>query len=144
MQEISFTRKAPCACPSYKDYYIQDRPDGKDVHGNDTYGYALFKRQPFRVIRRFRTRRQAYEYVSNLTGLSRFDVKMGSSRIVMNDHEYLGVIHGKDFYKLSKRTREVSTRPVDDEQLTGWYMKYVDCLSEAKQIIKELETKNEK
>ena len=141
MKEIRFSRAAPWCCPSYKDYYIQDRSSGKDVYGNDAYDYALFKRQPFQVIRRFRTRKQAYEYVSRITGFDQWHIKMGSFSIVVNNHDYLGVIYGKSMYRISKRTREVAIRPVDDEQLSGWFMKYVDCLEYAKQLIKELEEK---
>ncbi len=67
---------------------------------------------------------------------------MGSQSVITNNHEYLGVIHGDIMYRISKRTREVAMRPVDNEQLTGWHMKYVDCLSEAKSLIeKTLHTK---
>ena len=141
MQEIRFTRAAPWRCPSYKDYYIQDRPTGKDIYGNDTYGYALFKMKPFQVIRRFRTRKQAYEYVSRITVLEQWHVKMGSHSIIVNDHDYLGVIYGKSMYRISKRTCEVATRPVEDEQLSGWFMKYVECLNYAKELIKDMEDK---
>lgn len=139
MQEIRFSRAAPWHCTSYKSYYIQDRSSGRDVHGNETYEYALFLKQPFQVVRRFRTRKQAYEYVSRLTGYSRWDIKMGSNGIVVNDREYLGVVYGNTMYRITRRTREVVTRPVDDKQLTRWHMKYVDCLSEAKEIIQNRE-----
>ena len=138
-QEIKFTKAAPYCCPSYKNYYIQDRYTGRDIYGNETYEYALFRKQPFQTIRRFRTRRQAYEYVSHMTGYTRFDIKMGSSGIIMNDREYLGIIHGYTMYRIAKRTREVATRPVNDTQLTRWHMKYVDCLSEAKEILEVLD-----
>lgn len=116
MQEIRFSRAAPWHCTSYKSYYIQDRSSGRDVHGNETY-----------------------EYVSRLTGYSRWDIKMGSNGIVVNDREYLGVVYGNTMYRITRRTREVATRPVDDKQLTRWHMKYVDCLSEAKEIIQNRE-----
>lgn len=133
--EIRFTKAAPWCCPSCGDYYIQDRPAGKDIHGHDTYEYALYHKLRFQVIRRFRTRRQAYEYVSRITGFSRWDIRMGSYGILVNDREYLGVLYNGTMYRITKRTREVATRPAEDERLTGWHMKYVDCLSEAKEII---------
>ena len=33
MREVKFTKAAPGACPSYGEYYIQDRPYGRDIHG---------------------------------------------------------------------------------------------------------------
>ena len=139
MSGIKFTRTQPGSCPAYKDFYIQDRSAGKDVYGNDAYEYALFRRRPFELIRRFRTRKQAYEYVSRMTSYTRLDIRLRSCGIVVNDREYLGIIHGGVMYRISKRTREVCSRPVDDERLTGWYMKFADCLSEAKQLINEME-----
>lgn len=137
VQEIRFSRPTPGSCPAYKDYYIQDRFAGKDIYGNDAFEYALFKRVPFKVIRRFRTRKRAYEYVSNLTGFSRWDLSYRSCGIVVNDKEYLGVISNGTMYRITRRTREVATRPANDEQLTGWFMRYADCLEEAKQLIQE-------
>lgn len=139
-QEIRFTRGgAPWRCPCYKSYYILERFGGRDIYGNETYEYALFHKQPYQVVQRFRTRRQAYEYVSRRTGLTRWDIKMGSVKVVINDREYLGVIYGNIMYRISRRTREVAIRPLYDKQLTRWHMKYVDCLSEAKEIIQRLE-----
>lgn len=76
-------------------------------------------------------------YVSQVTGLDQWDIKFGSHRVITNNHEYLGVIHGDIMYRISKKTREVAMRPVNNEQLTGWHMKYVDALSEAKELIKK-------
>ena len=135
--DVRFTKATPCCCPSYGDFYIRDRASGKDIYGHETYEYALFKRQGSRIVRRFRTRKQAYAYVSKVTGYTRFDVKMGSTGIIMNDRQYMGVLHGKTLYRISKRTNEVATRPVDDVQLTGWHMKYAECLAEAKEIIEK-------
>ena len=132
--EIRFSKKAHWCCPSYKDFYIQDRYIGRDVYGNETYEYALFRKHPFHVIRRFRKRKQAYEYVSNLTGYTRWDIKMSNYNII-NERDFLGVVYGNTIYRIVKRTREVQSRPIDDERLTCWHTKYVDCLSEAKQII---------
>lgn len=137
MGEVRFSRTAPWCCPSYGEYYIQDKFSGKDIYGNDTYEYALFRRKPFQVIRRFRTRKQAYMYVSQVTGLDQWDIKMGSHSVITNNHEYLGVIHGDIMYRISKKTREVAMRPVDNEQLTGWHMKYIDCLSESKALLEK-------
>lgn len=142
MMEIKFTRSDPWSCPSCGFYYIQDRVAGKDIYGHETYEYALFRKCPFQVIRRFRTRKQAYEYVSNITGFSRWDLEWNSPSIVTNDREYLGVIYNMTMYRISKRTREVATRPVNDEQLSGWYMKYAECVSAAKQLINEQEDKS--
>ena len=36
---------------------------GKDVYGHDSYEYALFKRIGFQLVKKFRTRKQAYEYL---------------------------------------------------------------------------------
>lgn len=141
MQEVRFTKTAPWRCPSYKDYYIQEWDAGKDIYGHDAYMYALFRRCPFQVIQHFRTRKQAYRYVSSLTGVTLWDVKMGSYRIITNDQNYLGVLHNRAMYRITKRTGEVAVRPVDDEQLSGWYDKYSDCLSAAKQIVKNKEGK---
>ena len=143
MQEIKFTRADPWRCPAYKDFYIQDRPAGRDIYGNNAYKYALFRKIPFQVIRRFRTRKQAYEYVSRITGYSRWDIKWNSYGIVINDRDYLGVLYNGTLYRITKRTREVATRPLNDEQLSGWFIKYVECLTYAKELIKEMEDKEQ-
>lgn len=140
-KEIRFTKAVLYGCPAYKDYYIQDRAIGKDVYGHEAYEYALFRRNHFKVVRRFRTRKQAYQYVSDITGLDQWDVKMRGYRIITNDRECLGVLHNDTMYRIMRRTREVAVRPSKDEQLTGWYDKYNDCLSAAKQIVKSEEGK---
>ena len=144
INEVRFNKKAPWCCPSYKNYYIQARYIGRDIYGNETYEYALFRKLPFILIRHFRTRKQAYEYLSNLTGYTRWDIKMGNQNIV-NDYDFLGIVYGSTIYRIEKRTRELYSRPIDDERLTCWHTKYVDCLSEAKQIIQSREgNRNEK
>lgn len=139
MPEIRFTRAAPDRCPAYKDYYIQDRYVGRDIYGHEAYEYALFRRLHFRTVRRFRKRKQAYKYLSDLTGLTRWEVKMGSYHIVSNTRDALCVIHGRAMYRLEKRTNEIRTRPVDDEKLSGWYERYAECLAAAKETVKRLE-----
>ena len=136
MADIRFQRRFTGACPQYRDFVIQDRYIGHDTYGNDCYEYALFRRVDFECIRRFRTRKQAYQYLSNLTGLSRWDMKMGSASIIRNDGECLGLIWGNTMYRLYKRTRVVERRPVEDEQITGWFEKFSECLAEAKEIIR--------
>ncbi len=135
--DVRFSKRAPWCCPAYENYYIQHRPAGRDIYGNETYEYALFRRLTFRVVKRFRTRKQAYAYVSRMTGYTRFDVKMGSTAIIVNDRQYLGVLYGETLFRIEKRTNEVSTRPVNDIQLSGWYMHYTDCVEDAKQIIRK-------
>lgn len=140
MREIRFVPAMPGGCPAYGSFYIQDRlMDGRDIYGHETYQYALFRKVPFQVLRRFRTRKQAYEYLTCLTGLTRLDVEWGSHSIIVNDREHLGILHGDTMYRMDKRTREIVTRPLEDEQLTGWYDRYTECLSEAKSIVKRLE-----
>lgn len=138
-QEIRFSKAAPWRCPAYKDLYIKDRSIGRDVYGHERYEYALFRRRPFVTVKRFRTRKQAYQYVSDITGYTQWDVRMGCCNIVLNDHEYLGVIYGHNMYRITKRNNEVAVRSLEDDQLTGWYELYRDCLSAAKEIIQNME-----
>ena len=133
--EIRFTRSGPGACPAFRDYYIQDRFAGRDIYGNDAYQYALFRRLSFTVIRLFRTKKQGYRYLSELTGLTDWDVRMGSSSIICHDHEYLGVLSGDTLYRITKRTRLLEKRPAEDQRLTGWFDRYADCLAEAKYLL---------
>lgn len=135
MTDIRFQRRFPGACPQYKDFVIRDRYIGHDTYGNDCYEYALFRQSHFEAVRQFRTKKQAYQYLSNLTGLTHWDIKMGSSSIICNNRECLGLIWGTTMYRLMKRTRVVEKRPVDDEQITCWYEQYTECLSEAKEIV---------
>ena len=135
LQEIKFRKPAPGACPQYKDYYIKDRYIGRDRHGNECYEYALFRRLPFETVRQFRTRKQAYQYLSRLTYLSRFDIEMGCCNIICHDHEYLGVISGDTMYRITKRTRLLEKRPSEDQRLTRWFDRYADCLAEAKYLL---------
>ena len=137
MEEIRFVRKHPWSCPSFNEYFIQDRPCGNDIHGHEAYEYALFRRIPFRAVKRFRTKKKAYEYVAGETGLTRWDQKMGCSSFVANDREHLGIIHGNMMYRIMKKTGTVEERPVEDEQVTGWYDRYRDCLSAAKEMLGE-------
>ena len=141
--EIHFTRSRPEACPAFRDYYIQDRLSGKSVYGHDTYEYALFRKIRYRLDRTFRTRRQACSYVSAKTGLSRWDIRWQSCSIICNDRELLGVEHCGILWRIEKRTYpvRVSTRPIEDERITGWHMTYSECLTAAKEIIKQEESK---
>lgn len=137
MKEITFRKRDPAGCPQHGDYSIRDRSIGRDVHGHERYEYALFRLRHFELVRRFRTRKQAYQYLSELTLLSRWDVLRGSSSIICHDHEYLGVIYGDSLYRITKRTRVLEKRPVEDERLTRWYDRYADCLAEAKRLLEE-------
>ena len=139
MEQIVFSRHTPASCPAYKDYYIQDRAIGNNIYGHEAYEYALFRKCHFRAVRQFRTRKQAYKYVSGITGLSDWDVRMGSGSIIVNDRELLGVRHGGKLYRIEKRTRTVSVRPESDDQLTGWFTSYNECLSAAKAFIQDKE-----
>lgn len=137
-REIRFVRSKPYACPKYGTYYIQDRVIGKDVYGHDSYEYALFRRIGFQLVRKFRTRKQAYEYLSKKTSITQWDIKMGAYNIVVNDREVLGIMHGKTLYKLIKYTREVYARPLEDEKLSQWYTYYTECMENAKKIVREM------
>ncbi len=139
--KIRFTRADPRRCPAYRDYCIQDRAIGADVYGHEAYQYALFRKCPFQLLRRFRTRKQAYAYQSNLTGLDRMDIKWGSCRIVANDRDMLGVLDRGKMYRLNKRTREIHVRPEDDKQITGWFDTYKECLETAKTAVQREEEK---
>lgn len=138
MGDIRFTKAESSACPRYKDYYIQDRVAGRDVYGHETYEYALFRSCGFELVRKFRTRKQAYRYVGDKAYISRFEAEHGSGRVV-RDREWLGVYTHDRIFKIIKRTNEVLSRPVNDERLTGWCMTYQECLAEAKELVRELE-----
>lgn len=133
---IRFSRETPWSCPAYKEFYIRDRSDGKDIHGHDAYSYALYRRMPFVTLKRFRTRKQAYRYVSRLTGLDQISVRYGNSRVILNDREYLGVTYDDKMYRIIRCTHEVQERPVEDERLTGWFDNFNECLEMAKELVK--------
>lgn len=137
-REIRFVREKPYACPRYGPFYIQDRMIGKDVYGHDSYEYALFRKIGFRLVRKFRTRKQAYEFLSKTTSITQWDIKMGAYDIVANDREMLGIQHGKTLYKLVKYSKEVFARPLEDEKLTQWYSTYSECLEKAKKVVQEI------
>lgn len=137
--EIRFKKTAPDRCPAFRDFYILDRVSGRDIYGHETYQYALYRKNSFHAIRRFRTRRQAYEYLTQKTGLTRLDVKWRSRSIVVNDRDHLGVLHDGTLYRMNKKTREIDSRPLEDEQITGWFDRYADCVAESKEIIKKME-----
>lgn len=139
--EIKFTRKKPWECASCNDFYIQDRFVGKDVYGHDSYQYALFRRCPFRLIRKFRTRKQAYVAFENLTGISEFDIRMGSYRIISGARggRFFGVRSGDKMYRLDRYNRTIESRNMTDTQLSTWYDRHAECVTEAKKIIARLE-----
>lgn len=143
MPEIRFTRSEPWRCPRYKNFFIQDRLAGKDVYGHDTYQYALFRDMPFQEIRRFRTRKQAYEWLSKETHLTRWDIERRNPAIIRNDNQSLAVWHNDNLYRLNKRRRLVEVRPVEDERLTVWHDKYTECLEDAKRVVMKLEVQQE-
>lgn len=137
MSDIRFLRRDPGCCPAYREYYIQDRLSGTDVYGHETYQYALFRRHPFQLVRKFRTRKQAYVYVSELTGVDQWDVKMGNCKIIGNPHfnNFIGVIHAGKMYRINRRARTVEVAPLDNEQMSIWFDRYSECVAEAKRII---------
>ena len=134
--EIKFVKKQPWMCPCYGDFYIQDREAGRDIHGNQTYVYALFKRQKYRLIRKFRRRKQAYEYLSNITCITRETLSANSYRVV-NEARYFRILYNNTIYQIDKYTRELSERPLEDEQLSVWYDKYKICLENSQKIVLE-------
>lgn len=89
------------------------------------------------MIRKFRTRKQAYAYVSNLTGVNQWDVKWGSCRIIGNPRydKLFGVIHMDKMYRINREARTVEVAPLDNEQLSIWFDRYSECVAEAKRII---------
>ena len=129
-------------CPTYKDYYIYERFSGKDVHGHDTYEYALFKRSKKKLLGKFRRRKQAYEFLGNIID-SRDKIYiqiLEESGNAVNEREHLSIRRGDLIYRLEKRTNEVSVRPYYNQQISGWYMTYRECLKEAKEIIGRIES----
>ena len=142
-REIRFTRSEPYACPKYGTYYIQDRVIGKDVYGHESYEYALFRKVDFQLVRKFRTRKQAYEFLSKETSLTQWDVKMGAYNIITNNRNVLGIEYGKTLYKLVKYTKKVYIRPKEDEKLSQWYPSYNECLENAKKVVQEIEGEEE-
>ena len=137
-REIRFIRSEPYACPRYGTYYIQDRMIGKNIYGHESYEYALFRRIGFRLVKKFRTRKQAYEFLSKKTLVTQWDIKMGACNVIVNNRDVLGIEYGKILYKLIKRTREVYTRPSEDEKLSQWYASYNECLENSKKIVREM------
>lgn len=129
-------------CPTYKDYYICDRFSGKDVHGHDTYEYALFRRSQKQILGKFRRRKQAYEFLGNIIGCrDKIYIQiMQDAGNAVNEREHLSIRRGDLIYRLEKRTNEVSVRPYYDQQISGWHMTYNECLKEAKEIIGRSET----
>lgn len=141
MSEIRFTRQNPWSCPSYKDYYIMDKYSGKDIYGHDAYDYALFRHCGFQLVRTFKTRKRAYQFIGKETGLSDWDLRMGSYAFICNDRELLGVQRDGILWRIEKRSRPVRvlTRPIEDERLTGWFTTYNECLQVSKEFIKQEE-----
>lgn len=138
MKEIVFKKDDPAACPSCGEYYIQDRVAGRDIYGHEAYEYALFRKSPWMLMWSFRRRKKAYEYLSEKTGLTRWDVVRRSGRVICNDREMLGVQAGDGtLWKLMKQTSPVQVwmRYGTDLQVTGWYMTYRECLEAAKERI---------
>lgn len=140
-REIVFRPPYVGACPSYGEYYIGQRYAGRDIYGKEAYDSALFRKTPFRLVKKCRTRKQAYQYVAQETGLCWY---WGKNRREMppdtyDNREFAGVIREETCWKVIKRTNEVMTKPLHDEQLTPWFEKYADCLREAKELVATLE-----
>lgn len=138
-REITFKPIYSGACPSYGEYYIGQRYAGRDVYGKEAYDSALFRKIPFQFVRKFRTRKQAYQFVAQKTGLYWY---WGKNRReappdFYDNREFAGVIRGETCWKVIKRTNTVVSKPLHDEQLTPWFEKYSDCLREAKGIVAE-------
>ena len=132
--EIVFHKKHPWSCPTFRDYYIQDREAGRDIHGNQTYEYALFKKRPYQLIKKFNKRKQAYKCLSDITCIDRETAASNSYRI-HNDVRYLRILYNNTIFQIDKYTNELSSRPIEDEQITAWYDKYNNCLNDSKRII---------
>ena len=134
--KVAFTRRRPFESPSFGDYYIQERKSGKNIYGHDSYEYSLFRRVPFETVATFRTRKQAYKYVSERTFFSKWSTDHHAPGTI-KDRDYVGCIHGSVMYRVEKKTRpvQVRMRPVDDEQVLGWFWTYNECLAAAKEYI---------
>lgn len=124
---ITFTKKIEGGCPSYEDYYIGDRFAGRDHHGNFTYEYALFRRLPFVVTKRFADQAEAAR--------AYFVKLVVNSHIPVNSNGDLVAILNNTIIKLDLKTNEISERPYENEQLSAWHQTYAQCIAEAKQII---------
>ena len=73
-------------------------------------------------------------WLSEKTQNDQWDIKWGSSEIIINNHEILGIRHNGMNYKFEKRTRTVHIWPAENEQLSVWYQSYAECLENAKRI----------
>lgn len=123
-EKIVFRRAEPWCCPRYQDYIIYERPCGKDIYGHETHQYALFRTYPLLFVRRFNTRKKAYQYMFCL----------GYHQILFSNPRELVIQVGNKCYKLEKYTRKLYVRQ-DREQLSEWFDSYSECLREAKQIV---------
>ena len=136
---IVFRRPDAGHCPQYKNYVIRDRYSGRDRHGNECYEYALFRLYDFELVKKFRTRKQAYMYLHKLTGLDQISVYYHNPAIICNDHQYLGVLHVDTMYRINKKTRVLEKKPAEALRLTPWYMRQSECIADAKLILKSFE-----
>lgn len=145
MGEITFTSRDG-ACPSYGNYYIMDRLAGKDPHGNTVYDYALFLAHDYETVAKFRTPKQAYEYVQaqfpnrlRPSAYPKYGYDANNYQFT-NEHEgWQGCIDKQgNCWKVNKATCTVEYKKAS-EQLTGWFRTYQEALAAAKKIVYDRE-----
>lgn len=129
---IKFKEPYPGACPAYGDYYIRDRCSGRDVHGHLSYEYSLFRRLPFVVKYQFSDETDARDFFAKL---------VLRSRVPVNDNGNLVALVNNTIFKLDLKTLEISEKPLENEQLSGWHDRLSDCIADAKEIIAKREEK---
>lgn len=125
-------------CPCYGDYYIQDRKSGYDQYHNDRYEYALFKKEKRELVKRFKKRKKAYEYLSALTGYTEYSIIYNDSRVRLDKRKRVLSVIDKErsfIYWLYLDRGELFKKPYNDNQLSVWFESYADCLQYAKEYI---------
>ena len=133
--KITFTKKFEGGCPTYGDYYIQDRFNGFDIHGHGSYVYALYRRIPYTVTYQFSDQAAACEFLKRIALRSRPPVVNDNGDIVALNRS------GSTLFKLDLKTLEISEKPLENERLSGWYQRYSECVAAAKEIIAKREEK---
>lgn len=131
-------------CPRYKEFYIMERPGGTDQYNNKKYEYALYKIIPVKEVKTFAKRKEAILYLSELTGFSTFSYKHGNTNIHYDkDRRVIACIanQGKTIYWLDLKTCKITSKPYENERITGWYESYNECLAFSKEYIEKMENK---
>ena len=145
MNEIVFTSHNG-SCPSYGDYYIQDRFAGKDTYGNAVYDYAVFLSHDYETVATFRTAKQAYEYVQKQfpghlrrSPYSKYGYDAYNYQFTNEAEGWQGCIDKQgNCWKVNKKTRSVEFKKAP-EQLSGWFQTYREALAAAKKIVYDRE-----